>query len=254
MTKKPKIILFDIETSLMKVASFGLKNDFIQHTNILQDWSIICACWKELGVKKIESVSVIDDPKRFKKDSTDDYFVVNSLREMLLQADILIGHNLNSFDVKKLNARIIYNGMKPVPPVKTIDTLREARKIAKFTSNRLDYLGKFLGVGGKLSTEGGLWLRTLNNDSSAIKSMVVYCKRDVQVLEDVYLKLRPFMINHPNIADVYTLHCPKCNCSDITKHKPRVSASGIVKQQYQCKGCFGYFTERTSQKEKPLSK
>lgn len=253
-----KIILFDIETSLMKfeITGFGLGNvpEYLSHKSIVQDWSIICACWKELGKNTVHSTSVSDNPKRLSADPYDDLEVVKRLHKMFLSADILIGHNCDSFDVKKFNARVIYHGLKPIPPIRTVDTLKEARKIAKFTSNRLDYLGQLLGVGGKLETESGLWEKAMKGDLPAIKRMVRYCKRDVRLLEDVYLKLRPHMKSHPNTASSDTLNCPKCDSDRRVKVNNRITASGIRRVQYQCKDCGGYYTERMSLKEKSLSK
>lgn len=250
----PKIVLWDIETSLMQVSTFSLYPKYIPHDAIIKDWSILCACWKVLGEDKIHSVSVTDKPKRFKKDVYDDYYVVKKLREMLSDVDILIHHNGDRFDLKKFNARLIYHNLPPLPKIQTIDTLKVARKLAKFTSSRLDYLGKYFGVDGKLETSKGLWEKAMYGDKEAIEEMVVYNKQDVKLLEDVYLKLRPYMDNHPNIADPATLQCPKCKSHSMIKHKLRVSASGIRRQQYQCTGCGGYFTDRRSEKEKPLSK
>jgi len=258
MNRKPKIILFDIETSLMefKLTGFGLSNvpDYLSHKSIVQDWSIICACWKELGKTKINSTSVSDNPERMKNDPYNDKQVVKDLHKMLMSADILIGHNLKAFDVKKFNARAIYHGLKPIPPTRTIDTLTEARRIAKFTSNRLDYLGEHLGVGGKLPTETGLWDKARQGDVAATKRMVKYCKRDVDLLEKVYMRLRPYMISHPNIAQVDSLNCPKCNSDHTKKHQLKTSSTGIRRRQYQCLDCGGFFSERLSLKEKPLSK
>lgn len=252
-----KIILFDVETSLMKfeITGFGLGSvpDYLSHKSIVQDWSIICACWRELGKKTIYSASVSDNPSRMTKDPYDDLDVVKRLHKMFKSADILIAHNCDGFDVKKCNARFIYHGLPPVPPIRTIDTLKEARKIAKFTSNRLDYLGQMLGVGGKLETENGLWEKARMADIAATRRMVKYCKRDVDLLEKVYLKLRPYMKSHPNMASDDTMNCPKCNSSNRVKVNNRVTASGIRRRQYQCKDCGGYYTERMRLKEKSLS-
>lgn len=245
-----KIVSWDIETSLMQNGSFGLFNQNINYKHIIKDWVILCACWKELGKKKVHSVSIGDEG-----DFNDDYNVVKTLRDYLEDVDILIAHNGDKFDLKKFNARLIYHKLPPLPKIVTIDTLKQARNCAKFSSNRLDYLGEFLGVGGKMYNTQGLWIDILlNNSENSLKQMVKYCKRDVVLLEDVYLALRPYMKSHPNIAEGGSLNCPKCNSKYYTKHKTRITAQGIKKQQYQCKGCGSYFTERASSKEKSLSK
>jgi len=107
--KHPRIGIYDIETSLALMATFGLKVDYIPHENIIQDWYIICGCWKTLGEKKINSVSVMDDMDRFKNSPIDDFHVVKTLRDMIASYDIIVHHNGDRFDIKKINARLIYH-------------------------------------------------------------------------------------------------------------------------------------------------
>ena len=45
-----------------------------------------------------------------------------------------------------------------MPPIISVDTLKEARKVFKFSSNKLDYIAQYLGVGAKMDTGGiALW-------------------------------------------------------------------------------------------------
>ena len=247
------VVLWDIETSMSIVGSFSLYPESINHENILEDWYIICACWKYLNRPKIHGVSGLDDLKRFKKNVKDDFHVVKTLRDMLEDVDILIGHNSDKFDIKKFNSRLIYHNLPPLPKILTVDTLKEVRKIASFTSNRLDYLGKHLCGEGKADTSRGLWLRAMMGDKKAIEEMVKYNKVDVKVLEDVYLKLRRYMKSHPNLAEPLTTNCPKCGSDDVKKHDVKMRASGVRYQQYQCKNCCGYFSD-TKSLDKPNSK
>ena len=82
-------------------------------------------------------------------------------------------------------------------PVKfnSIDTLKMARAGFKFNSNKLDYMGDYLGLGQKIKTEFNLWKDiTLKNCPIAMNKMVKYCKRDVTLLEEVYNKLQPYCL------------------------------------------------------------
>jgi DNA polymerase elongation subunit (family B) len=255
MSKPAKIILYDIETLPLTCAVFSLYQDSIGHHNILTDWSIISVCWKELGKKTIYSTSLLDDPKRFKKDVNDDLVVVKKMREIFEDADIIIGHNSKKFDTKKLNSRLIYHGLDPLPAgIQQVDTLTEVRKVAAFSSNRLDYLGKHLLDKGKTETTPGLWLRILKGDASAVKEMVLYNKNDVQLLEDLYLKILPYMKSHPNVAamsgDDRHTNCPKCGSDDLRKKMTKYTAAGVPRLQYQCAGCHSYFTAPANSDEK----
>lgn len=240
--KDPVICFWDIETSLMDVRAFSIWKQNIPISAIKRDWNMICACWKILGKKGVKSVSVLDDKERFEKNMHDDYHVVKTIREMLDGVDILVHHYGDVFDLKKFNSRLIYHDLEPLPKILTIDTKKEVSKIAKFTSAKLDWLGSQLVGDVKDKTDFQLWIDCADGDKKAIKYMTKYCKQDVALLEKVYLRLRKYMKGHPNIADVNTPNCPKCNSDDTIRHKNRLMASGIQKEQRQCKNCGSYFT------------
>jgi predicted RNA-binding Zn-ribbon protein involved in translation (DUF1610 family) len=234
---KPNILFLDIETAPMLVTSHTLWPNSLPHGGIFQDWYIICACWKWQGNARVYS-DAADEPNNDKN-------VLISMSAAIRQADILVGHNIKRFDIKKLNARLIFHGLEPIPQVPMVDTLTEVKKIAQFTSNRLDYLGKHLLGEGKIHTSQELWYNAMRNIKSAIKEMVTYCKQDVVLLEKVYNKLLPYFKSHPHIgvltAGVKT-DCPKCGSIEVVKSKVRVTATGGKTQQYQCKSCGGYHT------------
>jgi DNA polymerase elongation subunit (family B) len=252
-----KIILWDIETSLMKVNMFQMQRkykSYIPYQNIEEHWHMLCASWKELGVNGVNSVSLIDDVARYKKDRKDDYHVVKTVADAIRDVDIIIAHNGDKFDLKNLNQRLIFHRLPPLPKIITIDTLKQARSIADFPSNSLNDLGHFLGVGKKVKHSGfDLWLDCLRGDEKAMEKMDKYCQGDVKLLEKIYLVLRPYMKNHPNVADVETHNCPKCNSGKMIKHKVRILASGLRKRQFQCTDCGTYHTPKRAESEKPLS-
>lgn len=238
-----KIVLWDVETSGITSTTWGLKADYIHYENLIDDWFMFCIAWKELGKRKVESVSVLDDEKRFKKDCKDDYHVIKTVRDAFEDVDILIAHNGDRFDIKKFNSRLIYHGLPPLPKILCIDTLKEVRKVASFTSNRLDFLATKLTGSGKMNTPPGTWKRAMDGDEDAIKLMVKYCKVDVKKLEDLYVVLRPYMKSHPNVAKADTCNCPKCDSKHVKKNGLRIKASGIRYQQYTCNNCGAYFQD-----------
>lgn len=253
MSKNLNVVIWDIETSHSLMAVFGLYPEAIPYESILQEWYIITACWKTLDGKKIYTTSVTDDKERFQANHTDDYHVVKTLRDMLEDVDVLIHHNGDRFDLKKLTSRLIYHNLPPLPKLLTIDTLKEVRKIAAFTSNKLDYLSQHLNGQGKIHTEKGLWLKVLAGDPDAVRKMAEYCRGDVQVLEDLYIRIRPYLKIHPNLATPDTHNCPKCNSNNVVKDGTRLRASGARFQTYKCKDCGANYAD-TKTLVKPLSK
>lgn len=231
-----KIICFDVETQPMIVHTWGLYPKYISHDNVIQDWALISACWKEVGKDRVHSAAI--------KEVGDDYEVVSKLRDALAEADIIVSHNGDKFDIKKLNARIIYHGLPPLPKVPSVDTLKEVKKIAAFSSNRLDYLGKFLLGQGKIHVDYSLWLEVMKGSKKAVREMVEYNKVDVIRLEELYLRLRPYMKTHPHLGVLdgldRNISCPNCGSDHVKKNGIRVTAAGLKKQEIQCMACGSY--------------
>ena len=130
------------------------------------------------------------------------------------------------FDIPWIRTRALYHGVQAFPSFKSIDTLQWARRLFMFNSNRLDYLGKHLGVGGKIKTEFGLWKDVvLHKCPKSLDRMVEYCKRDVEMLERIHHKLAQYAPVHTH-AGVKAGHdrwtCPKCGSDKIKKNKTRI--------------------------------
>lgn len=247
MTKtSPKVIFWDIETSPLIATIFSLKQKgFVHPKNVLQDLYMISAAWKVMGEKQIKSVSLLDDPDRWKKDITDDYYVVKTLHEELQDADIIVGHHSDAFDWKKFNTRVLYHGLDPLPPIKSVDTCKLAKKYFSFTSNSLDYISSQLGGPTKGSSDHSLWKGTIQGDETAIKKMVVYNIDDIPPLEYIYMKMRPFHHSHPSLAIL--VDKPEC-CPKCTAGKEHIESRGIKTtntrryRQFFCKECRGWFS------------
>jgi hypothetical protein len=249
----PKIVLWDIETTHNLAAVFKLfGEDYIPHTNIVQERYVVCASWKTLGEKKVYAVSTLDDPALYEKDPHNDLHVVTKLHEVLSDADVIVGHNGDKYDIKFTEGRMLYHGLPPLPPIVKIDTLKEVKNRFLLNSNRLDYIGSFLGVGQKRHTSPGLWLRVLKGDPDAVREMVTYNKQDVRLLERVFLKLQPYMASHVNrhlFADngLGATSCPRCG-SSRTKSKGLHRTITQVYQRRVCLTCGGWFRNRKAEK------
>jgi len=176
------------------------------------------------------------DYKGYKPGSSDDYALVKELHDLFSEADILIAHNGDRFDIRKANARFIYHGLTPPDPYKTVDTLKIARRHFAFNSNKLDDLGQFLGCGRKVKHPGfDLWLGCESGDQKSWDLMLKYNKQDVVLLESVYKKLLPWIQNHPSFKDGI-LDCPNCNKQDFQKAGQN-HFQGVKSQRYKCNNC-----------------
>lgn len=235
-TRRPRILLWDIETTPMIVTTWGLFKPHLDHANIRQESFIISGAWKWAEEDEVNAVSInIRNPKN-------DRPVISALHKVLSMADVLVGHNGDKFDLRKFNARAIYHNLRPLPPIPTVDTLKVARKLFYFNSNRLDYLGKFLCGTGKIPTNYDLWMKIMDKDAEALEKMVKYNKVDVLVLEKVYKRLRPYMRNHPNTALYRDAVC--CAACGSEKYEKRGFHYLIAtrRQRYRCNECGAWWS------------
>jgi DNA polymerase elongation subunit (family B) len=234
---KPKILLFDIENA----PSLGWFYDLWKEGNIVGTKSeqyFLSVAYKFLGDRKVECIS-LPDFKSYKPESENDKLLVKELWKLFDEADIIVAHNGDRFDIRKANARFAYYNLPPPSPYKTIDTLKIAKRYFNFTSNKLDSLGEHLGYGRKLVHTGfNLWKGCMSGDAKSWKHMVEYNKRDVVLLEQIYKHFLPWVVNHPNVSVLKEVPdgCPNCSSTDLEKRGFGINRTGKY-QKYQCKGC-----------------
>ena len=236
----------------LKHTSFSLyNNDNISHKAIEHDWFIHCIGYKFLGGKSAV-LSTHQNKKRFVKNHRDDSEIVSKFYEILKTADMVIGHNVDTFDLKKLNTRFIANGLDPIIMPPSVDTLKAARRYFKFSSNRLDFLASALVGDKKLENESGLWQKAFNGDYTATKKMAIYCKQDIVITEKVYMKLKNHIHNHPDIAKISGFNqkkqavCPVCGSRSNRLDGTQNLKSGRF-QYIRCLNCdYRYKGEKIS--------
>lgn len=192
--------------------------------------------------EKTTHVYGLPDFSLYKKDKTNDRELVKKLWQMFEEADVVIAHNGDEFDIKKANARFAFHKLQPPAPYMKIDTKKVAKRYFKFESNKLDDLGQHLGVGRKGETGGfELWLGCIKGDEKSWKKMKEYNKQDVILLEKIYLELRPWMTNHPNVNvfDDSATSCPICSSHKLQRRGFSASRTG-KRQRLQCTDCGGW--------------
>lgn len=242
----PRIGTLDIETSPIVAHVWSLWKVNIGLNQIIKEWSVLSYCYKDLGKAKV----IYDDTSK-EEDPRDDRRLMQGLHDLLSTVDIIIAQNGKAFDMKKINARFIELGMLPLAPIKVIDTVLVAKEVAKFTSNKLEWLSQHLTNTPKSPHAAfpgmDLWTECLKGNPKAWKEMRNYNCIDVPATEELYLKLRPYMVGHPNLANYYDDHetrCPRCASTSLTKmEKPALTQTGSY-TRYQCGDCGGFARSR----------
>lgn len=254
----PKILFLDIETAPSTAYLWGMYDQNINPVQIIQEGYVLCWSAKWAGTKQKMFDSIFNYGEAFRKDPTSDLNIAITLWKLLNEADIVIAHNGDDFDLKWANTLFIKNRLKPVSSFKSIDTLKEARTNFKFLSNKLEFLVKDLALGEKMKNEGfTLWIKCMKGEREAWRQMEEYNKRDIDILEKLYDVMKPFMKRHPKLSlyfDKSNEICDTCSSSKLIKNGFAYTA-GNKYQRYVCSDCGAGCRGKTSllTKEKMVS-
>jgi hypothetical protein len=224
-----KILLLDIESSPNTAHVWGLWQQNVGLKQLMESSYVLCWAAKWLGEEEILFDSVHQSKPRN---------MLKKIHSLISEADAVIHYNGTKFDMPTLNKEFLLFGMNPPAPYKQIDLLRTMRSQFRFPSNKLDYVAQRLGLGSKTEHEGHeLWVKCMNGDKEAWKTMEKYNKQDVVLLEQVYNRVLPWIKNHPN-HNLFNEEavCPTCSSTYLHKRGTAISSVGTY-QRYQCKSC-----------------
>ncbi len=180
---KPKVLIYDIETSYNIVKSWRVGYNLnINPSNIIHERKIICVSYKWLGEEDIYNLQW--------DINQDDKFLLEQFIEVLNDADLIVAHNGDRYDLKFIKTRAIKHELEMLIDYPQFDTLKVAKKKFSFNSNKLDYISEYLGFENKIKTSMSLWDDIIfKKCQTAMDKMVDYCNKDVELLEKVYNKL-----------------------------------------------------------------
>jgi len=250
MTNNLKVLHLDIETAPAVAYVWGLHKQNVGIHQIVKPGFTLCYAAKWHGEDDIIFKSLFHDTK---KD------MLQSIWSLMDEADAVVHYNGKKFDVPILNKEFVLNGMTPASPVHEIDLLNVVKSNFRFMSNKLDFVAQQLGIGGKVSHKGfSLWedcMTALNIPRDTLtpeliqswENMKTYNIQDTVLLEDLYLKLLPWIKGHPNQALWLPRGedkvCPNCGSTNLSfKSYKRTKVMGY--KQYHCKDCGSYPRER----------
>lgn len=231
-----KRLLIDIETAPEIATVWGLWQQNVGINQILEDGYVLCwsAKWLDDDTMYFDSIQK-SKPKQMLK----------RIHKLISSADAVVHYNGNQFDMPTLNREFLKHHMLPPAPVKNIDLLVTVRKQFRFPSNKLDYVAQRLGVGKKTEHQGHeLWLGCMNNDPVCWAKMREYNENDVLLLEKVYKKLLPWVVQHPSISvyDGIARVCPKCGSDHLNSRGYAHTKVGKYRR-YQCVDCGSWMRD-----------
>lgn len=242
-----KILILDIETSPNVAYVWNFWKANVGAKQVLENGQMLSFAAKWLGDDKVYYQDV---------QNGDEKQMLSVLFGLLDEADIVVAHNGDKFDLPHIQGRGLVLGLKPPAPYKTVDTVKVARYEFNFPSNSLEYLSTVLNLknkkdGHKKFPGFELWLGVLANNPEAWAEMKDYNIMDIRALEELYLLFRPWMKKHPNVGvfDDTTNQdtCPKCGSHSLQRRG--FAYTNVSKfQRFCCNECGSW--SRTRLKEK----
>jgi RNase P subunit RPR2 len=244
-TTLPKILLLDIETARMQFGGWRCGKQRVGPEQVIKDWFILGWSCKWLFEAEVKSDFVTAKESLLR----DDKRICKSLWKLVDEADIIISHNGEMFDLPKINWRFLINGLNPPMPDRSIDTWKHTKNLGA-SSRALNFLGKMILNKTKLHTDYQLWIDCENGDQEALDNMETYCKGDVSLLEDVYLEIRCWIKSHPNLAvmmDAKEPCCPNCGGFEFEEGEGYYTTQQNKYVSVRCKKCGAVNRRKSSE-------
>lgn len=221
-----KILILDIETRPTLAYVWRAYDENIGVEQIVEEGGLLCFAAKWVGENDIHFYSNWEDGA---------YNTLKAIHSLLDQADAVVTFNGDKFDLPKLHGEFALASFDPPAPVTSIDVIKTVKKLGLFM-NRLSFVGPLFEAGKKLKHEGfGLWAKVLEGDERAQAKMRKYNIRDIKVLEKLYLRLRPYIKNHPHLG-LSKHECGACGSNHVQSRGWRRTKYFKI-QRLQCQGC-----------------
>ena len=226
---EPRVLTVDIETSPALAYVWGLFDQNISISQIVEPTRMLCFAAKWLGEKKARFYSEHHDGKNA---------MVAAAWDLLNEADVVVGYNHVRFDIPHMNREFLLAGLVPPSPVQHIDLLQVMRRNFKLMSNKLGYVTSAVGLETKLETGGQeLWNSVLAGDAKAWAKFRGYNIQDVVITEQLFRLLQPWVKNpHVGLWSGSMSSCWSCGGGSLVPHgvtRSRSAAWPLV----QCSGC-----------------
>lgn len=226
-----KILHLDIENAPHNADVWSLWNDNIPLAMLRESGYTMCFAARWEGQKKTHFRSVHHH-------GTD--AMLDHAWSLMDEADAIVTYNGTRHDIPILHKEFVLHGMPPPSKHKDIDLLKTVKKQFRFPSNKLEYVANALGVGMKHKHEGySLWAKCMAGVPSAWKEMKEYNITDIDIMQDVYHALLPWIDNHPNqglYVDPTEPTCRNCGSTKLIKNGHDYTFT-MKYQRYRCSSC-----------------
>lgn len=237
-----KILLLDIETAPNVAHVWSLWRQTVSLSQLIDASYVMCWAAKWFGESE-----VMFDSMHHSSTKT----MLKGVHKLLDAADAVITYNGDHFDLPTLNKEFLQARTAPPSPYKSIDLYQTAKRRFRFPSAKLEYLARALGLPKQKIKHAGhqLWIDTMAGDKAAWEQMRAYNMGDVEVLEEVYLRMRPWVKQHPNLATHLEPGVTMCiHCGSTHLQRRGFYRTDVNKyQRWQCQDCGTWMRDAVSE-------
>lgn len=215
-----------------------LKNRYIHYESVerMPRTTIVCAKWYDSP----DIIQLAEWDKGGRKK------FLKNVHSLLSRADTVCGHFITGADIPWLTNDLFEAGLDPLPPFKTIDTLKVIRKVfgAGAPFKGLDAYCQLLGLQGKTDRYDARAMERAVTDKSQPDRdrLVAYCSADVIATQGLLDRLLPVLPNPPALfidgKDKLTV-CHRCG-HDTKPIPRRYIANVLTYAMRRCTHCKGY--------------
>lgn len=213
-----------------------LKNRYVHYETVIRQPRTTIVCGKWYDSPDVIQLAEWDTGgrKRF----------LREVHRLMAQADIIVGHNVDQADVPWLLGDLhIEAGLPPLPPFKTVDTLKVLR--TQFKSGApfkgLDAFCQIVGIPAKTDKYDRMAMERAVTEKSVAdrERLTTYCVGDVVATQGLYDWCRPYIKTHPALfvdgKDKLTV-CNRCG-HDTEPIPKRYVASVLTYSMRRCVEC-----------------
>lgn len=244
-----KILMLDVECSMLKAYSYGIYDQNISIENIIEQPRVIAFSAKWLGKKGVTFLSEYHQSRAE---------MLQALYDLLDEADVVVGWNSKRFDVKWINWELEVEGFGKPSPFKQIDLMTEAKRNFRMVSAKLDYVShRLLDEGKHEYSMARMWRIVDNPDTPEPvrkrewNAMKRYAVRDTALLEPIFERLRPWIkMPHPAVESDERL-CHSCGSDNLVRKGYALTLNGKY-QRFRCNDCGSWHRGTTRINSSPI--
>jgi hypothetical protein len=231
---QPRILVIDIETKLIDVRTFGIRDQYLDIKQIRDikksARGIHCIGMKWAGERKVTVLSEWEHGYRE---------MIVGARDALDQADAVVGFNHENFDMKKMRGQFALLGIDYPKPPTNIDIFKTVRQMG-FPSSKLDYIAQAFGIGRKVKHPGfEMWNDALNGCPKGAEEDGALLRRRRAAYRGRLSPAAPYIETHPYLGKASGYSCNRCGSKNLTSQGEKRTRHWRI-QSLKCGDCGGW--------------